>query len=265
MAKSHNLENLGHSVSVRSDGHATLDAEAMFRLSNRGLECVFCSLKGHDQLRRVDVVVQKVKPMSDNSAVFWSLSGIGTIGMAIGAAIKTFFDNYMSQRKEIGTETWKIRVSTLEKRLSEFYWPLYMCLQRDKLMWEKAFAFRPGSSKPNWARNLAEKDYLKFSLEVENDIIIPNHKSAVEIIRSKMHIANADEELKELLDRYVRHVDAYVCLRSARITGNDPVDVEEEYPNELLEAVKKRLLLYQKNYDDLLADKGVPDLRSLAF
>lgn len=198
--------------------------------------------------------------MPDNSIGFWTLGG-GTIGGVIGVVIKTFFDNYVGQRKEIGTETWKIRASTLEKRLSEFYWPLYMCLQRDNLIWEKAFAFRPGSDKPDWASNLAQKDGLKFSRQIENDVLLPNHKVALDIIRSKMHIANADEELKMSLERYVRHVDTYLCLRSAGITENDPIDVKEEYPQELLDAIEKRLLLYQREYDDLLADRGVLDLR----
>jgi hypothetical protein len=160
-------------------------------------------------------------------------------------------------------ETWKIRTTELEQRLSQFYWPLYMRFQRDDLVWEKVFHdLRPkdGRVSPDWVAKVSDEDRQKLAQEIEEKVLVPNHAEAASIIRSGLYRANADQEFEDLLARYLRHVDAYASLRSAGIRDVTPTHIGEPYPNGLSEAVSKRLRKYQAEYEAMLRDHGVLDL-----
>ena len=88
---------------------------------------------------------------------------------------------------------------------------------------------------------------------------MPNHTEAVAIIRTNIHLANADQAFEDLLARYVRHVDVYTSLRSAGSNLN-PFDVGEAFPPGLSDAVRNRLRQYQRQYEELLQDRGILDL-----
>ncbi len=198
-----------------------------------------------------------------DGANFWSALGGALLGAAAVVA-KSAWDRYAGWRSGVPLETWKIRTRQLERRLSEFYWPLYARLLRDDVVWQKVFFdLRPRHDReqPAWAKALPEESRRKLSQEIEAKVLLPNHVEAAGIIRSSIHLANADAEFLSLLARYVRHVDAYASLRSAGILDADPIDVGEPYPHGLSEAVEVRLRKYQAEYEDLLREKGVPDLR----
>jgi hypothetical protein len=181
---------------------------------------------------------------------------------AIGFGVKSAWDSYAGYRDKIRLESWKIRADELDRRLSQFYWPLYIRLQRDDVIWHKVFHdLRSNGGQPGWAAQLTDDEARKnLAKELEDKVILPNHVEAVGIIRSFIHLANADDEFEQLLAQYVRHVDVYTSLRSA---GSDlnPDQVGEPYPNALSKAVRDRLLKYQAEYEDILRDKGVLDLR----
>ena len=188
---------------------------------------------------------------------FWSL-----LSGAIGFGTKAFWDSYSGYRDKVRLESWKIRTGELERRLSQFYWPLYSHLQRDDVIWEKVFWDLDSSAKsrkPRWVANLSEDEQRKLASEIETKILLPNHVDAVSVIRSFIHLANADPEFEDMLIRYVRHVDVYTSLRSASCDLN-PIDVGEEFPEGLSEAVRERLRTYQHEYELLLQDRGVLDL-----
>jgi hypothetical protein len=188
---------------------------------------------------------------------FWSL-----LSGAVGFGAKALWDSYSGYRDKVRLESWKIRTGELERRLSQFYWPLYAHLQRDDVIWEKVFWDLDSSAKsrkPRWVANLSEDEQRKLANEIETKVLLPNHVDAVSVIRSFIHIANADPEFEDMLIRYVRHVDVYASLRSAGCDLN-PIDVGEEFPAGLSEAVRERLLTYQREYEALLQDRGVLDL-----
>src|SRR5205085_12020736 len=130
---------------------------------------------------------------------------------------KTVWDAYFGWRDRIRLETWKIRITELEQRLSQFYWPLYIRLRRDDLIWKKVFRdlrLVGDHTRPDWVHRFSEADRLKLLQEMEEKVLLPNHAEAVGIIRSGIHRANADQEFERMLMQYIRHVDAYASLWS---------------------------------------------------
>jgi hypothetical protein len=193
----------------------------------------------------------------------WSALG-GAFGAAAAVMAKSLWDKYAGWQSGVPIETWKIRAHQLERRLSEFYWPLYARLMRDDVVWQIVFYdLRPRHDReqPDWAKRLPEEDRRKLSQEIETKVLLPNHVEAVGIIRSSIHLANADSDLLALLAKYIRHVDAYTSLRSAGITDTDPIDVGEPYPQGLSDAVNARLKKYQADYEELVREKGIADFR----
>ncbi len=181
---------------------------------------------------------------------------------ALGFAAKALWDSYAGFQDKVRLETWKIRRDELERRVSQFYWPLYVRLQRDDVIWQKVFydlGAASGRPKPEWVKQLSDADRRNLAREIEDKILLPNHAEAAAVIPANIHLANADETFTELLARYVRHVDVYASLRSA---GSDlnPIDVGEAFPPRLSEAVGDRLRKYQRQYEELLKDRGVLDL-----
>jgi hypothetical protein len=196
----------------------------------------------------------------------WSALG-GAFGGAAGVIAKSLWDRYVGWKSSIPLETWKIRTHELERRLSKFYWPLYARLMRDDVVWKVVFHdLRPrqDSEQPPWATRMSEDARRALSREIEAKVLLPNHTEAVGIIRSSIHLANADADFLALLGKYVRHVDAYSSLRSAGISDQDPIDVGEPYPPGLSEAVEVKLRGYQAEYEELLREKGVVDFRQAA-
>ena len=192
---------------------------------------------------------------------FWSASA-GLVGAVVGVIAKWLWDSSFGWRSGIPIETWRTRAHQLERRVSEFYWPLYARLMRDDVVWQKVFIdlrSRNDREPPAWIKNLDEESRRKLSRELESKVLLPNHIEAVNIIRSSIHLANADSQFLDLLSRYVRHVDAYTSLRSSGLTDTDPIDVGEPYPPGLSDAVVARLRKYQADYDELMREKGVAD------
>lgn len=195
-------------------------------------------------------------------ASLWSVA-MGVLGVVAGTAGKSVWDKYWGWKASVPIEIWKIRISQLGRLLSEFYWPLYIRLVRDDVVWTKVFSdLRPQNNSPSvdWVKNMSIENRRKLAAEIESKILIPNHLEAVNIIRTSVHLANADTEFLELLVKYTRHVDTYSSLRSAGIADTDPVNVGEPYPQGFSEAVHARLSNYQNIYDKMVNESGMKNL-----
>lgn len=176
---------------------------------------------------------------------------------ALGVLFRSLWDSYIGFRDKTRLEKWKIDIDQKERQLSEFFWPLYFHLIKDDKIWDKVFYdLRPRANRspPAWITKVPPEKRSELGSEIENNVLIPNHVAAVEIIASKMHLACAEQGLEDLLLKYVRHVEVYRALKSARLNDVDPFDVGEPYPDGLSEAVKKELLKHQQEYDRLIHD-----------
>src|SRR5690242_14438447 len=84
---------------------------------------------------------------------------------AIGVALKTAWDSHFKRKETIDLETWKIKVTQLEKKLANFYWPMYIRLQRDNTIWQKILE----------RTNKQDEEHRKLAFQIDEDILLPNH------------------------------------------------------------------------------------------
>lgn len=172
---------------------------------------------------------------------------LAVIFAAVGAAIKSLWDAYAAKKKEIELQTWRLRAEQLEKRLSQFYWPIYLRLQRDNVVWEKILE----------RQNPNDSERRDLAYQIEEGVLLPNHSEIVKIIEENIHLAGSDATFEKHLMDYMRHVDVYRSCRAAGIRDKDPIYFGEPYPQGFFDALSERLRKYQNEYEKLLQDEGI--------
>lgn len=174
---------------------------------------------------------------------------IALIAGAVGAGIKSLWDGYVQKKKTIELESWKIKVPEIEKRLSQFYWPIYLRLQRDNVIWEKILD----------RDNKSDDEKQRLAFEIEDGVLLPNHGEILKIIELNIYLCGMDddEEFEKLLFSYIRHVDVYRSIRAIGIKDKDPIYFNEPYPRGFYHAFEKRLKKLQKEYNAILHDGGI--------
>jgi hypothetical protein len=128
-------------------------------------------------------------------------------------------------------------------QLRDFYWPLYVGLQKDNVVWRRILDKRDSDNE------------LKRSVGaiIEKEVVLPNHACLVSVIEKNLYLAEADPELEALLLRYVRHVAVYSAIRSSGEEMRFPIKEGEEWPHELFPVVESRLRSLQDDYNRLLS------------
>ena len=129
---------------------------------------------------------------------------VALIAAAAGFAAKSVFDAWADKKKELELEAWKLKVATLQQRLPDFYWPLYLRLQRDNVVWRRILE-----------RSDDDDTKRRIAREVEQGVTLPNHREAVSIIERGIHVAAIDPEFEAELLKYLRHVAVYTSARAA--------------------------------------------------
>jgi hypothetical protein len=181
---------------------------------------------------------------------------ISTASAALGFVLKGLWDTYTTGKRE----RWKLRVEKLEQALSEFYWPICIRLIRDDLIWKIVFN-DIRLNKGEWLRWVINSRKHELSHKIINDIIIPNQKEILEIIRLKIHMAGS-REITSGLEKYVRHADIFISLRSADIENITPADMSSvennyDYPSQLCGDIKNKIDELQDEYDKLVSQKTI--------
>jgi hypothetical protein len=164
----------------------------------------------------------------------------GGLTFLAGVASKGIIDSYLRRRDDVHKFLLDKRVQFLEEQLSKFYWPIYLHLQKDNLIWER---LRERTQDADSAKS-------KLSLQIESGVILPNHKEALAVIEDHLHLAG-DASIVEASLRYVRHVKIYEMLRAAGI-HDDPVNHGEPYPADYFPLIEKRVNALQAEYDRLI-------------
>ncbi len=169
----------------------------------------------------------------------------GLITAALGFGAKTVFDAWTDKKKELEIEAWKLKVAILQQRLSDFYWPLYLRLQRDNVVWKRILE-----------RGDHDDTKRRIAREIEDSVIIPNHNDVITIIEHGIHVAAIDPEFEVEMLKYLRHVAVYTSARTAGL-DIDPLALNEPWPREFFPMVELRLARYQKELLELLREQGV--------
>lgn len=133
----------------------------------------------------------------------------------------------------------------IERQISEFYWPIYLRLEKDNMMWKRIKSLN------------AENNILPEAASevIEKDFILKNHQEIVEIIESKIHLAETFTNSKELRDellKYIKHVAVYKTIRSIKeLQRFNPVDLNEPFPPNLYPLIESNFRELQKRYESL--------------
>jgi len=173
----------------------------------------------------------------------------GAATFVAGVSTKGAVDSWLRRRDDRQQYVLDKRVQFLEEQLSRFYWPIYLHLQKDNLIWER---LRERTEDPESAQS-------KLSIQIESGVILPNHKEALAVIEGNLHLAG-DEKVVEASLRYVRHVKVYEMLRAAGIK-DDPVNHGEPYPSDYFPLIQHQVESLQAEYDRLISRLQAPTMQ----
>jgi hypothetical protein len=172
---------------------------------------------------------------------------IGGLLLLAGYIINGFMEKLKSKealKNEISKQRFSTRLQLIERQLSEFYWPIYLRLQKDNAVWKRILD-----------QNRKDNDFLnKIGATIETDFIIPNHEEMVKIIESKVHLAQLDEELSDSLLSYIKHVTVYKAAKKVGIENlhGTQRDLLPPWPKNFFPAIERRTNTLQAEYDELL-------------
>lgn len=145
-------------------------------------------------------------------------------------------------QKQLEATRRDIELKFRERQLSLFFWPLYLRLEKDTAIWQRVATISNDGKRalPADASGIIERDLLK------------NHEEMVKVIEGNIHLAGNDPDLLKDLLKYMEHVAVYQAMRSAGARLN-PIDVNAEFPPNLIPRVKAHLERLQREYSDLTA------------
>jgi hypothetical protein len=170
---------------------------------------------------------------------------IATLAAGAGFTAKAVWDWFYARRREWESLVLTKRVEVLDLQLSQFYWPLYIRLEKNEVIWKRIF-------------DVGEQDENKRRLaaEIENSVILPNHAEIVAIIETRMHLAEADADFTRELLHYIHHVTLHRALRAAGDTQTFPMDFGVAWPAQLFPMVRRRTEALQREYDAQIGRQG---------
>ena len=134
-------------------------------------------------------------------------------------------------------------LETVEKQLSEFYYPIYFRLQKDNAIWRLSPKLNQNNQAlPNEANEI-----------IENEYILKNHKEIVEIIENKAHLIEINDELQEQINLYLKHMAVYDTIRKVDVLKKfNPIDFEAPFPKKFYLTVENRIKKLQEEHEKLL-------------
>jgi hypothetical protein len=163
---------------------------------------------------------------------------VATLAAATGFTAKAVWDWFYARRREWESLVLSKRVEVLDLQLSQFYWPLYIRLEKNEVIWKRIFDVGEG-----------DEGKRRLAAEIENSVVLPNHAEIVAIIETRMHLAEADADFTRELLHYIHHVTLHRALRAAGDTQTFPTDFGVAWPARLFPMVRRRTEALQREYD----------------
>lgn len=170
---------------------------------------------------------------------------IGILVLFAGYLLNKLLERYKS-RKALENELAKARdakrLDFLDRQLSQFYYPIYMRLQIDNVVWERILD----------RRNVEDELRRKIGAAIEKNVILPNHEEIVKIMQSNIHLAVPDPRMFQVMLQYIRHVAVFKAMRQEECHDKDPIHLGEPWPDNLFPLIKKTVDTLQDQYNQLV-------------
>lgn len=134
---------------------------------------------------------------------------------------------------------------TIEKQLSNFYYPIYFRLQKDNVLWRL--------SPQLWGKDESLPPDTNNIIEI--DFVLKNHLEIVDIIEKNIHFIEVDEDLQVTINSYIKHVTVYDIIRKTEsIKYLNPIDFKAPYPKKFEQIIKDRMSGLTKRNNELLKE-----------
>jgi hypothetical protein len=171
-----------------------------------------------------------------------ALENVGWTGLSFvaGIVVKGAFDSFIRRKEAAERFALDKRVAFLEQQLSRFYWPIYLLLGRDDLMYGLQIEANENPESPE----------SRLSKAIESGAILPSHQAVLKVIEENIHLAG-DKQVCDATLRYVNHVKVYEMLAAAGVKSL-PISHGYEYPKEYYPLIKDRVTALQAEYDRLI-------------
>ena len=174
---------------------------------------------------------------------------------AFGVVIKITWDRfsqYKLQRKEL---LYNKRLSNVENKLKNFYLPMFLCLKKDKYMWDLVRQLLCRENMDNDDIMQLYKEKLNSSeentmLKKLDKLMLENHLHGLEIINEHAVSSEPNEFMVHMLSEYSKHVMVYKFLRDEE-SMHFPKEYGAPYPIHLLDAIEHQTLQFQEEYNTL--------------
>jgi hypothetical protein len=137
------------------------------------------------------------------------------------------------------SEEIKVKIAIIDKQLSEFYWPIVFRIEKDNAVWNR----------------LKDPDQ-RLAREIEQQVILPNHREILKILDERADAAfngwePVQPELTDAIKLYQRHVAVYVALRSVE-DKRMPEDLKEPWPQKFYPLLQRRIKQLQDQRSKLV-------------
>jgi hypothetical protein len=172
---------------------------------------------------------------------------IGLLVLFSGYMLNRGIEKYKAAqalKSEISKQRFSASLQRIERQLSEFYWPMYLRLQKDNTVWRRLLD-----------KGQEEDDPLRrIGSRIEIDFILPNHNELVKIIETKIHLAEPSAALQAALLSYIDHVAVYNAAIAAGCTDlhGSQRELLTPWPRELFPLIEDHTLKLQREYVILL-------------
>ncbi len=138
------------------------------------------------------------------------------------------------------------KIQTIEKQLSQFYYPVCFGLEKDNAIW-------PLSDRLSKDKNVVLPKVANDTVEA---YLIQNHTKIVSIIENNIHLIQMDDQLQQSLNAYIRHVTVYSMIRKFPSLKNyKPISFRTEFPKKLIPTIKQRIEKLEKEHNRLIDPK----------
>jgi hypothetical protein len=179
----------------------------------------------------------------------WLTAFTTILTFGVGLAFKYTLDAKAQRNDAARKFALENRTAFLQQQLTRFYWPLYLVLEKDDLIYERV---TERDEDPN-------SNASRLSIYIEANSVLPNHQAAAKVIEDFLYLAG-DHEVVTACVAYIRHVKVFEMLSAAGVK-TDPINQGAPYPKGFKDIVRRHCMKIQTEYDQMIGQGVMPTAR----